>query len=58
MALFTAFLGGIELLALGVLGEYLGRVLEQVKGRPSYIIRDSEGFTCSEPQSRAIRRHT
>ena len=34
MALFAAFLGGIELLALGVLGEYVGRVLEQVKGDP------------------------
>jgi len=41
-SLMTAvlLLGGLELIGLGVLGEYLGRVFEEVKRRPLYLIRD------------------
>lgn len=35
------FLGGIQLLALWVLGQYLGAVAEEVRGRPLYLIRES-----------------
>lgn len=37
-------LGGIQLLALGVLGLYLGRVYRQTRGRPHYIIESAAGF--------------
>ncbi len=38
------FLGGLQLLSLGMIGEYLARVMTEVKARPLYFIAEHEGF--------------
>ncbi len=43
------FLSGIQLISLGVLGEYVGHVLTEVKGRPLYLIAERLGFEDSRP---------
>jgi glycosyltransferase involved in cell wall biosynthesis len=39
------FIGGIQLIGLGVLGEYLARIFEEVKARPLYVVRGRLGFS-------------
>jgi glycosyltransferase involved in cell wall biosynthesis len=39
-----ALLGGLQLVAVGLLGEYVGRVFDEVKRRPLYLVRETVGF--------------
>jgi polyisoprenyl-phosphate glycosyltransferase len=44
LAVSVTFLAGIQLLSLGVLGEYIGRIFAEVKGRPLYLVEECLGL--------------
>ena len=49
-AISIFFLGGVQLICLGILGEYVGRIYENVKGRPQFVAREQVGFAPDHPE--------
>lgn len=44
------FLGGVQLICLGIIGEYLGRIYDEIKQRPQWVIKDTAGLNPMIPR--------
>jgi polyisoprenyl-phosphate glycosyltransferase len=48
------FIGSVQLVSIGILGEYIGRIYEEVKGRPLYTLAEMNGFSLDDIHTKQI----
>jgi polyisoprenyl-phosphate glycosyltransferase len=49
LMIVTLFFGGVQLLSIGLLGEYVGRIYREAKRRPLYLVAERQNFTSRDP---------
>jgi glycosyltransferase involved in cell wall biosynthesis len=50
----SLFIGGVQLMSIGIVGEYIGRMYEEIKGRPLYITAEEINFDAQAPRGFAL----